>query len=227
MTKRVLVIDDNPRLLRLIRDYLAGTDLTALCVENCSDGLRLIRESPPDVVLVDAALPDLDGPALCRMIKGEAATRSIPVVIMSGQHIDERHVLAGLRGGADDYVLKPFSLAVLVARLEAVMRRYEPASPVLKRRGVELDPAGRTVTVRGRRVALTRKEFDLLATLLSKPGRVFGVRRLLETVWGYDPSDYTEPATVEVHVHYLRRKLGPALAKRIVTVVGHGYKFEG
>src|ERR1039457_3215878 len=127
-------------------------------------------------------------------------------------------------------MIKPFSLAVLHARIEAVLRRYRTVSEKaanLERCGIELDPAGRTVKVKGKVVALTRKEFDLLATLISKAGTVLSVPYLLETVWGYDPADYNDPDTVEVHVSHLRKKLGPALAKRVVNVLGHGYKFEG
>jgi DNA-binding response OmpR family regulator len=125
--------------------------------------------------------------------------------------------------------MKPFSLQVLTARIEAVMRRYEASSAMelkLKKRGIELDPSARTVTAAGKEVSLTRKEFDLLAALLSKSGRVLGVPYLLETVWGYDPADYNDPGTVEVHVSHLRKKLGAKLAKHIVNVAGHGYKFN-
>jgi len=97
---------------------------------------------------------------------------------------------------------------------------------ILKKVGIELDPAGRTVKVGGKEISLTRKEFDLLSVLISKAGRVLSVNYLLETVWGYDPADYNDPGTVEVHVSHLRKKLGPKLAKRIVAVIGHGYKFE-
>jgi DNA-binding response OmpR family regulator len=148
---------------------------------------------------------------------------------MSGARIKEEDILAGFHGGADDYVLKPFSLAVLLARIQAVLRRYKnsaQAEEKLKRFGIELDPAGRTVKIGGKDVSMTRKEFDLLATLLSKSGRVLSIQYLLETVWGYDPADYNDPGTVEVHVCHLRKKLGPKLAKRLVAVTGHGYKFE-
>lgn len=229
MARRILVIDEDADVLRSVREYLKGSQIVALCVDNCSDGLRLVRETQPDAVLVDASLSDLGGHSVCRLIKREAATRSIPVIIMSHKAGDERDVIEGFRNGADDYVPKPLSLPLLVARLEAVMRRYDanPATEgLIRKRGLQLDPSSREVKVRGRRVPLTRKEFDLLHALLTKPGYVLGARRLLETVWGRDPGDASEPGTVEVHVHYLRKKLGPALARRIVTVVGHGYKFD-
>ena len=118
---------------------------------------------------------------------------------------------------------------MLRARILTVLKRYETATKMdgmLKKAGIELDPAGRTVKVNGTPVSLTRKEFDLLATLIAKPGRVLSVSYLLETVWGYDPADYNDPGTVEVHISHLRKKLGPKLAKRITNLTGHGYKFE-
>jgi DNA-binding response OmpR family regulator len=148
---------------------------------------------------------------------------------MTGSKIDERSILAGFEGGADDYVLKPFSFPVLSARIQAVLRRYENASQngeKLKGKGLELDPAGRTLKVNGKAVSLTRKEFDLLTLLVSRPGRVLGVPFLLENVWGYDLADYNDPSTVEVHISHLRKKLGPVMAKHIVNMTGNGYKFE-
>lgn len=126
-------------------------------------------------------------------------------------------------------MIKPFSLPVLLARIQAVLRRYQNSTQAevkLKRFGMELDPAGRTLKVDGKGMSLTRKEFDLLTTLISKSGRCLSIPYLLETVWGYDPADYNDPGTVEVHICHLRKKLGPKLAKRLVAVIGHGYKFE-
>ncbi|MBI4678802.1 MAG: response regulator transcription factor [Elusimicrobia bacterium] len=229
MPAKMLVVDDDPSIIALLRKSLSGAGFSVVSTDNGSEALMLVRESKPDLVLVDAAMPGLDGHAVCRVLKKEAATRSIPVIIMSGSMMEEAHVLSGFAGGADDYVLKPFSLPVLRARIEAVLRRYSVAKQAdekLKRGGIELDPEARTVKVRGREVSLTRKEFDLLAVLISKPNKVLNINYLLETVWGYDPADYNDPGTVEVHVCHLRKKLGPKLAKRIVNVAGLGYKFE-
>jgi DNA-binding response OmpR family regulator len=229
MNPKVLVVDDDPAILSMIRRYLTANGLSCVVTDNGSEALMLVRESRPDIILVDAVMPGLDGHAVCRVLKKEAATRSIPVIIMSGARIEEKDVLAGFSGGADDYITKPFSLAVLLARVQVVARRYTASAASeekLKKFGVELDPAGRTVSVGGKSVTMTRKEFDLLAALLSKAGRVLSIPYLLETVWGYDPADYNDPGTVEVHVCHLRKKLGPKLAKRIVAMTGHGYKFE-
>ena len=229
MTPKILVVDDDQAILKMVKRYLSAGGMSCVVTDNGSEALMLVRESRPDVILVDAEMPGLDGHAVCRVLKKEAATQAIPVIIMSGARIQEKDILAGFQGGADDYVLKPFSLAVLLARIQAVLRRYQNSAQneeKLKRFGIELDPAGRTAKIGGKDVSMTRKEFDLLATLLSKSGRVLSIQYLLETVWGYDPADYNDPGTVEVHVCHLRKKLGPKLAKRLVAVTGHGYKFE-
>lgn len=229
MASKILIVDDDEKIRNIVKKYLADNNFSVVLTDNGSEGLLLVRESRPDIVLVDAEMPGLDGYAVCRVIKKEAATRQIPVVIMSGSRIDDKDVLSGFEGGADDYVMKPFSLPVLLARIQAVLRRYATSSQMeskLKKCGIELDPMGRTVKANGRAISLTRKEFDLLATLIGKSGRVLNTTYLLETVWGYDPADYNDPGTVEVHVSHLRKKLGSKIGKHIVSVIGHGYKFE-
>ena len=229
MAPKILVVDDDENIRNIVKKYLIDNGFSVVLTDNGSEGLLLVRESRPDIILVDAEMPGLDGYAVCRVIKKEAATRQIPVIIMSGSRIDDKDVLSGFEGGADDYVMKPFSLPVLLARIQAVLRRYATSSQMegkLKKCGIELDPAGRTVKANGKAISLTRKEFDLLATLIGKSGRVLSITYLLETVWGYDPADYNDPGTVEVHVSHLRKKLGPKINKHIVSVIGHGYKFE-
>jgi DNA-binding response OmpR family regulator len=229
MTPKILVVDDDASIRAIVKRYLAVNGFSVVITDNGSEGLLLIREAQPDLVLLDVEMPGLDGFAVCRVLKNETASRQIPVIMMSGNMIQEKDLLKGFEGGADDYITKPLSLPVLRARILTVLKRYETATKMdakLKKAGIELDPAGRTVKVNGTPVSLTRKEFDLLATLLSKPGRVLSVPYLLETVWGYDPADYNDPGTVEVHISHLKKKLGPKTAKRIVNVLGHGYKFE-
>lgn len=229
MPEKILVVDDDAGVRNVLQQYLASHGFAVVHTDNGSEALLLVHESDPDIILVDVAMPGLDGEALCRVIKKAADTHNIPVVLMSGSRIDESDVLSGFEGGADDYIAKPFSLPVLLARLHAVLRRYSATAQHdarLKKAGIEIDPGGRTVTVKGEAITLTRKEFDLLATLLSRSGKMLSIPYLLETVWGYDPADYNDPGTVEVHVSHLRKKLGSTLGKRIVNIVGHGYKFE-
>lgn len=229
MPPKILVVDDDEKIRSVVKRFMTGLSYSVVTTDNGSEALLLVRESEPDIVLMDVEMPGLDGFALCRVLRKEAEGRSIPIIMMSGTMIEEQSVLKGFEGGADDYIAKPFSLPVLAARIAAVLKRYETTSQMgqmLKKSGIALDPAGRTVRVKGKPVSLTRKEFDLLATLISKPGHLLSVRYLLETVWGYDPADYNDPGTVEVHISHLRKKIGPKAAKLIVSVTGHGYKFE-
>lgn len=229
MAQKILIVDDDRSVLTVVKKYLIDKGYSVVMTDNGSEALLLVRDSKPDLILTDIDMPGLDGHAVCRVLKKEATSRSIPIIIMSGSKIDDKDILSGFEGGADDYVLKPFALPILKARIEAVLRRYQATSQMeskLKKAGIELDPEARTVKVGSKPVSLTRKEFDLLATLLSKPGRVLSVTYLLETIWGYDPADYNDPGTVEVHVSHLRKKVGPKVGKYIVNVLGHGYKFE-
>lgn len=229
MTANILIIDDSEPVRKLLKRYLTQSGLSTLMTDNGSEGLLLVREARPDLILLDAAMPGLDGHAVCRVVRKETATRHIPIILMSGSKIAEKDVLSGLDGGADDYLTKPFSMPMLLGRIRAVLRRYDPASKVeakLKKFGLELDPEARTANVDGQPVSLTRKEFDLLAALAGRAGRVLSVPYLLETVWGYDPADYNDPSTVEVHMSRLRRKLGPELGRRLVKMIGLGYKLQ-
>ncbi|MFH2202857.1 MAG: response regulator transcription factor [Elusimicrobiota bacterium] len=226
--QKILVLDDTASLRKAVEKYLTQQGYAVVAAGSGSDGLILVEESKPDLVLTDAVMPGLDGHSLCRVIKRKAATKHIPVVIMTGEMLEENDVVAGLEGGADDYVIKPFTMKVLLARIRAVLRRYEQqpaAKETLKKFGIELDAGRREVRVDGKRISLARKEFDLLALLLSSQGRVLSANYLLETVWGYDLADYNDPHTIETHISGLRRKLGKA-AKHLVNVRGAGYKLE-
>ncbi|MFI5346584.1 MAG: response regulator transcription factor [Elusimicrobiota bacterium] len=226
---KILVIDDDDQLRKMIHRFLTDNGMSVIHTDNGSEGLLMARESRPNLILVDGVMPAMDGMTFCRILRKEAFSANMPVILMTGQLTDEKDMVQGLDCGADDYVLKPFGLAVLLARVRAVLRRYSASADSavkLSKHGLELDPAGRSVKVKGREIPMTRKEFDLLASLAEKAGRVLSVPYLLETVWGYDPADYNDPGTVEVHISHLRKKLGPSLAKRLVNVHGRGYKFD-
>lgn len=221
-----LVVDDERAVLDLLERRLPAHGFSVIATDDASEALLLARDARPDVILCDWQLPGLDGPGLCRAIK-RGGSRAVPVVLMSGSRVGDEDVLRGFEDGADDYVTKPFSLPVLAARLRAAMRRGAgEADGTLSLCGIELDPAGRTVKAGRRTLPLTRREFDLLAALLSSAGRALSVPRLLESVWGRDPAAGGDPGTVEVHVYQLRRKLGPRLAKRVVNLPGAGYMFD-
>jgi DNA-binding response OmpR family regulator len=217
---RVLVVDDEHALRRLLRLYLEKEQYTVVEADNGLDGLSLLRRGGIDVALVDVMLPGLDGFELVRRIRGESG---VPIILVTARGEESARV-AGLELGADDYVVKPFSAPEVVARVRAQLRRADGAvgeRGPLRHGRVELDEQSRRVTVDGREVALTRREFDLLAALLRDPERVHTREALLELVWG---SPYLQPKTVDVHIAGLRRKLGDAL--QISALRGVGYRLE-
>lgn len=230
MGKKLLLVDDKKPLAEVLRCYLENHGFSVTCAENGAEALMLARENPPDLVVTDAEMPGMDGFALCRELKALRASPALPVILISGVRTADEDIVSGYGEGADDYLTKPFSFPVLAAKIRAVLRRYAACPAAAEERvallGMVLDPSARTVSVGGRPAALTRKEFDLLALLLQNVGRVLSVPYILETVWGYDVADYNDPHTVEVHIYSLRKKLGPALAAHIISVMGHGYKFE-
>lgn len=230
MPIKILLVDDDRKMLEVMRRYLENHDFSVIFTDNGSEALMMARDSRPDLIVADVELPGLDGFALCKAIKSSPDTARVPVIIISGGRTEDEDIVAGYDKGADDYLTKPFAFPVLTAKINAVLRRYAATSggeaEKIKAQGLEIDPGARTVKIGGKPAALTRKEFDLLTLLLEKKGRVLGVPYLLETVWGYDMATYDNPHTVETHISSLRKKLGPKLAKRIESVTGHGYKFE-
>lgn len=226
---KVLAVDDEEDSLTVLKQRLENDGFSVVTAKGADEALRAAADSAPDLVLSDVAMPGADGFALCRRLKSDSRTAGIPVILISGLHSSEQDQLEGLEGGADDYLPKPYPPRLLSAKIRTLMRRYaapQELGETLAAEGLALDVQARTVSHKGRRVGLTRKEFDLLTLFLRKPGRALGADYLLETVWGYDPADYNDPRTLQVHVSSLRKKLGPKLGKRIVSVTGHGYRFE-
>ena len=230
MPKKILLVEDDRKMLDVMRRYLENRGFSVIFTDNGSEALMLARDSKPDLIVADVGLPGLDGFGLCKAIKCSAETAATPVIIISGGKTGDADIVEGYDKGADDYLTKPFAFSVLAAKINAVLRRYGagsgPSARKIREQGLELDPAARTIKLGGKPVALTRKEFDLLALMLEKKGRILGVPYMLETVWGYDMATYDNPHTVESHISSLRKKLGPKLAARLVSVTGHGYKFE-
>ncbi len=229
MYKRILLVDDDKLVLNSTRRYLEDRGFTVAAADNGAEAVALARESKPDLVITDAQMKGLDGFALCKALKETEGFTGVPVIIISGSKISEEDILAGYNKGADDYVLKPFSFPVLLAKVKAVMKRYEGVAEKtekIKKLGMVIDPSGRTVTIKSSVINLTRKEFDLLMALITEEGRLLGIPHLLETVWGYDPASYNDPHTVGVHISSLRKKLGHEIGEHITSVTGHGYKFE-
>lgn len=230
MPKKVLLVDDDRQLLAVTRRYLENHDFSVIFTDNGSEALLLAKESRPDIIVTDVDMPGLDGFSLCKAVKSLRDGRPVPIIIISGQKTEEEDIVSGYDKGADDYLTKPFSFPVLVAKIQAVLRRYaaseKDAAARINKMGLVIDPTARTARLENRAVPLTRKEFDLLTLLLEKQGRILSIPYMLETVWDYDTSNYNDPHTVEVHISSLRKKLGRKVAAHIVSVTGHGYKFE-
>ncbi len=227
MKERALIADDDAELLAIMKRYLENHGFEAVLAADGAQALAAAAAARPDIIITDVDMPRMDGFTLCRKIKESKSLRQIPLIIMSGKKVSEADMVSGYTFGADDYVIKPFSYPLLLAKIKAVLRRSEGTkqSPLLKKGPLELNLEGRTAKLNGKALKLTSKELDLLAALVSNPGRVLSLTGLLESVWGYNTADYNNPHTVEVHISNLRKKTG-SFSKRIIAVPGHGYKFE-
>lgn len=226
---KILVVEDDPVFRKLVKALLEEEGLVVVTAEDPAQVLELARTHQPNLVLMDVVLGETTGIELCQKLKSQPYTSSIPVVLLSGAQIDEEFQLQGFEEGADDYILKPISNELLVAKVRAVLKRYasaEELADVLQAEGLALDVKARKVLIQGQPIPLTRKEFDLLTALLRKRGQVVYTTQLYHTVWGYGASAPVDSHTVKVHVSSLRSKLGPELGKKIVNVPGLGYRFE-
>jgi DNA-binding response OmpR family regulator len=224
MTREVLVVDDEPGIRRVLRGYLEAAGLEVAEAPTGEAAIAHVRQRPPDLVLLDVMLPDMDGIEVLRRLR---TFTDIYVVLVTAR-AEETDKLVGLAVGADDYVTKPFSPREVVARVNAVLRRGRAAEDEGRRLvfdGVVVDLAAREVDIGGQNVMLSALEFDLLVALAGSPGRVFSRRQLLERVWGYD--FYGDERVVDVHVRSLRKHLlDDAAAPHVIgTLRGVGYKF--
>lgn len=222
---RILVVDDEPDILELIRYNLTRNNYEMIGVASGEEAFTSVRRSPPDLVVLDLMLPGIDGLEVCRRLKNDARTLAIPVIILSAKG-EEADVVAGLELGADDYLSKPFSPRVLLARIKAVLRRQhaEPdaADAVITYRDLQIHPGRHEVLVAGSLVQLTLTEFRILHLLARRPGWVFTRNQILEAAQGDDASVTTR--AVDVHIVALRRKLGGG--NLIETIRGVGYRLQ-
>lgn len=224
----VLVVEDEPTIGDVVARYLARAGYDAELVGDGPAALASIGIRRPDLVILDVMLPGLSGLDVMRRLRGDTSTSGIAIVLLTAR-TDEADRVTGLQLGADDYVIKPFSPAELMARVEAVLRRtagIDGAEDELSFDGLHIDIAGHRVTRDGEDVALTQREFDLLVHLARHAGQVFSRDQLMEVVWRY--SFYTDTATVTVHVRRLRAKLerDPSAPRWLETVWGIGYRFQ-
>jgi len=216
---RILVADDESSQRRLLRAYLDKEGYAVVEADNGNDALAVIRAGDVDVALVDVMMPGLDG---FEVVRRARAVSEIPIILLTARG-EEVNRVAGLELGADDYVVKPFSAPEVVARVRTQLRRLRGSQAQGRMRAgrVELDSVARRCTVDGTEVELTRRQFDLLATLLESPGRAFTREQLLDRVW---ESQFVSAKTVDVHVAALRRLLGDAIS--ISALRGVGYRLD-
>jgi DNA-binding response OmpR family regulator len=223
----VLVVDDEPTIAEVVARYLERAGYRARIAADGVQALESATSHRPDLVVLDLMLPRIDGLEVMRRLR-EQGTDRIAVILLTAKGEESDRVI-GLRLGADDYVVKPFSPAELVARVDAVLRRVgtSPAAeaPIVLS-DLTIDPASRRVHARGEEVQLTQREFDVLLFLARHPGQVFSRNQLMDAVWQY--SFYTDTSTVTVHIRRLRAKLetDPAVPRHIQTVWGVGYRFQ-
>src|SRR5215217_8512858 len=226
----VLVVDDEPTIAEVVSRYLARAGYETRMAGDGPQAIELAGQRRPDLVVLDLMLPGLDGLEVMRRIRelGETGPRDRVAVILLTAKGEESDRVIGLRLGADDYVVKPFSPAELVARVDAVLRRVDkspqPEEP-LAFQDLTIDPAARRVFVEGEEAQLTQREFDLLLFLARHPGQVFSRNHLMDAVWQY--SFYSDTSTVTVHIRRLRAKVEPDAGRPrfIQTVWGVGYRF--
>ncbi len=217
---RILIVDDEPHILELAKMYLEREGFQVEGVANGRDALAKQAASKPDFIILDLMLPDIDGFEVCRQIRTKS---DVPILMLTARKEDVDKIV-GLELGADDYFTKPFNPRELVARVKAILRRYQAgpkADKIIELSRLRIDLTRHEVTVSGQPIKLRTKEFALLATFAQNLGMVFSRDKLLDLVWGYDY--YGETRTVDVHVNHLREKLvGSGVS--IETLRGTGYK---
>ncbi len=224
VAQTILVVDDEARIVKLVRDYLERAGFEVLTARDGETALHLARREQPDLIVLDLMLPGMDGLDVCRRLRQES---SVPIIMLTAR-VEEVDRIVGLELGADDYVTKPFSPREVVARVRATLRRASGElgpTTIIRAGDVELDTAALTATVAGQPVNLTPTEFQLLATLARQPGRTFSREQLLEAIHGVTFDGYDR--SVDSHIKNLRRAIepDPHQPRYIQTVYGVGYRF--
>ena len=227
MKNKILVVDDEETIREVVSRYLDREGFTVMEAADGFKALELIRQDPPDLIVLDLMLPGMDGLSLIEHIRQD---QHIPIIMLTAKG-EANDRIRGLDMGADDYMAKPFSPQEVVSRVRAVLRRTSGESATTERsnlqfQNLKIDPTSYTVTLDGQNISLTAKEFDLLYFFASHPRQVFSRAQLLDKVWGDEL--YTDPTTVTVHIRRLREKIekDPSKPQFLITVWGVGYKFE-
>ena len=224
MATRVLIIEDEKEIVRLLKYNLEKEGYAVLSAADGQAGLELARAEKPDFIILDLMLPKLDGMQVCRAIR---ADQQVPILMLTAKK-EEIDRIIGLELGADDYVTKPFSVRELLARIKSILRRTHPSE---REAGsfvagtLNVDFARYTVQIKAKPVALSSKEFEFLKILILAKGKALTRDQLLEQVWGHDPSLEIDTRTIDQHIARLRDNLGPE-SKRVITVKNVGYRFD-
>jgi len=224
MPKKILVIDDEPKIVEICQDYLKAAGFEVVTAADGLRGLAAARREKPDLVVLDLMMPGMDGLDVCRALRRES---EVPIIMLTAR-VEESDKLIGLELGADDYITKPFSPRELAARVRVVLRRAggDPQSDVIRAGDVTLDRTRYEVLLPEKTISLTPTEFEIFASLISQPGRIFSRAQLLTAAHGVAFESYER--AIDSHIRNLRRKLetDDGRQRYIVTVHGVGYKFE-
>jgi len=223
----ILIVEDEKDIVKMLDYNLKKEGFKILTAHDGEDALDEASTKHPDLILLDLMLPGIDGLEVCKELKSERKTASIPVIMLTAKS-QESDKVVGLELGADDYVTKPFSPRELIARIKAILRRAkdkDKSLEILKIGDLTMDLSKISVTIKDKPVELTSKEFELLRTLVQAKGRMLSRDYLLDNIWGFDHAIEIQTRTVDVHIRTLRKKLKTA-AKYIITVKNYGYRFE-
>jgi two-component system, OmpR family, alkaline phosphatase synthesis response regulator PhoP len=220
MSKRILLVDDNPQIIAICDDYLRASGYNVIIATDGLLGLLAARREKPDLIVLDLTLPEMDGLDVCRAIRHKS---NVPIIMLTGR-AEETDRVIGLEIGADDYMTKPFSPRELVARIRVVLRRAsgESTAEMIRVENVLLDRSRYEVQIETRSIRLTPIEFEIMAALMSQPGRIFSRNQLVQAAHGLASESYGR--TIDSHIRNLRQKLGSD--ELIFTVQGVGYQFE-
>lgn len=227
MKEKILIVEDEKDIVKMLDYNLKKDGFRTLSCYDGEDALDLAGRERPDLIVLDLMLPGIDGLEVCKALKKESKTSSIPIIMLTAK-AQEADKVVGLELGADDYLTKPFSPRELVARVKAVLRRVkekEKLPEILKTGDLTIDFSKIQASVKNKPLELTAKEFELLTALLKAKGRVLSRDYLLDSIWGFDHALEIQTRTVDVHIRTLRKKLGKE-AKRIITVKNYGYRFD-
>lgn len=226
--EKILILEDDLEIASLIKDYLNASDFTPILAHDGQEALEKFEEEMPDMAILDIMVPKIDGFEVCRQIRNNS---NIPVLMLSAKKEDTDKILA-LGLGADDYVEKPFSPRVLIARIKSQLRRFNELSgegkkDIVKIRELEIDSTAYTVKIKGEEIPFSVKEFEILHYLASNKNQALSREKIFDTIWGYN--EYGDINTVTVHMRKIREKIeeDPSNPKYIETVWGIGYKFKG